>query len=216
MFHGIIQPVTGQFLMDLFFHGFPGDQPFQFALCYSFIHSFNKMSYDIIAAGIGPEILRSGVFVCAKFITIADHIPWTINLHFSKTISVIPLFHQIVGIRHFIIFQKSCHFFVCKSETSCKLSICNRKYLRIIKSRKNTLLCNPQASGQHRKLKAPVCLQRLFKHVPDQHDHLIIISVFTGLCQRNIILVDQDDDLLPIMLLQQQRQRLQAACQRRV
>ena len=216
MFHGIIQPVISQFLMDLFFHGLPGNQPFQFALCYSFVHSFNKMSYDIIAAGIGPEILRSGVFVCAKFITIADHIPWTIDFQISKTVSVIPFLCQFVSVQHPIIFQKRPYLSVCKTIMLCKFYIGNGINLRIIKSRKNTLFCHPQASGQHRKLKAPVCLQRLFKHVPDQHDHLIIISVFTGLCQRNIILVDQDDDLLPIMLLQQQRQRLQAACQRRV
>ena len=98
----------------------------------------NQTTYNGISAGIRPIILRICIFICPQIVTEINHIPRTIYIRFSKTITVIPFFHCFIMFFQIIICQHFFNFFVCKTEIFVKLCICNCKCFQIIKSCKNT------------------------------------------------------------------------------
>ena len=73
-------------------------------------------------------------------------------------------------------------------------------HLQVIKAGKNTLLGDSQTSGKGSKIKAVICFKGIAQQITDEVYHLVIVPCLKGFIQRNIILIDQQDDLLTIML----------------
>ena len=132
---------------------------------------------------------------------VADYIPRTVNLQFSKIVSVIPFLYGIVFFHKSIIFQQILNFPIQKSKIFIILYIFYCVYIKIIQSGKDTFLWYPQTPCQDRKFQAVVCLKCISKQDFDQFHHGIVISWLVCLIKRHIIFINQHDDVPIIMLL---------------
>ena len=130
-------------------------------------------------------------------------------------ISVVPLFHNVVSIRHLIISQKRPYFLIGKSKIFIILHIRDRHHFHIIQPGKNTFLRYAQTSRKHGEIQIVVCFQGIAEHLTQQGHHLLVIAFLICLRQGHIILVDQDDDPAVIVLMQEHGQCFQTGCQHR-
>ena len=68
------------------------------------IRLIDKPSYNRISTRIRPIIFRLCIWIRTQFVTIANHIPWTIYVYLSKLIATIIIrirLHRLVAIRLF-------------------------------------------------------------------------------------------------------------------
>ena len=145
MIHTSVQITICQFLSDLFSYAFPADQLLNFPAGILTGH-LQEFSDNFIAACIHPESLRFCVRFGHQQINIINHIPWTVYICISNTITIIPFFHFPVCILYPIEFKNRSHFLVCEAKVFMEPDICNREYFKIIQACKNTFFCNPQTS----------------------------------------------------------------------
>ena len=76
-------------------------------------------------------------------------------------VAVIPVFHVREALLHAIILKHLLHFAVRKPKIFCTVRIRNRKHIKIVQARKNTLSCNPQAACKHCKIQILIGFERL-------------------------------------------------------
>ena len=86
-------------------------------------------------------------------------------------------------------------------------------YFQVVKPGKNAFLGNPQTPGKHCKVQAVIRLQRVAQQVANKAHQLIIISGPERLIKRNVILINQQDNLLAAMLFKKLGERLEAVNQ---
>ena len=192
-----------QLLTDFFRDFFTCHQFLNLHLCCTHIRHLNKTSDRVVATGVAPVILRLCLRVGTNLTAAADNIPWTININGTKTVSIIPLSDLFIMFIHFVIIKKLSDFPVCKAKMLLEFHIRNGQHPQIIQPRKNTLLRDTHTSRQHRHEQISVRFQPLLKHIPYQHDHLIIISLLKRFRKRHVILINQENDLSSMMFLEQ-------------
>ena len=90
-----------------------------------FSHTVNEMTDHTVSTCIRPVILRFQSGICQMIAAEIDHIPWTINIHISKPVAVIPLFHCLIIFFLSIIPEEFLYFRICKSKCFIKTLICN-------------------------------------------------------------------------------------------
>ena len=103
--------------MNLFFYHFACNQIFNLAADRRFIRLLDKTSYCLIAAGIGPVILRLCVCVRSKSIAVIYHIPRTVDFCISKLIAIVPFFYLIIMTGQLIIIQQFFYFSVGETKS---------------------------------------------------------------------------------------------------
>ena len=141
------------------------DKKFQFFFRYSrlIFQSINKVVDHFISACVQPIILRRKIWIFNMVTAIIDHIPRTINIRFSESVSIIPVLYCFIIRIQFVIVKHISHFIVCKTEIFIKCNFCDWKYFKIIKSCKYTFLRYTQTPGQNRKFQTIICFQNILK-----------------------------------------------------
>ena len=150
---------------------------------------------------IFPEILRFTFWFKCQFIQITQHIPRTVNLRLSKTVSIIPLFNLTLILNIPGILQKPLYLFIGKSKIITESFIRNCICHKIIGSSKNTFFGNAQTSCNHRKLKCCIILQCLAHHGADHIQHFIVICLASRFRHRHIVLINKQNHLFSIIYL---------------
>lgn len=87
----IVYFVVCQLQTDRLFNFLPSNQTLNFVPC-GFIRFVNKSFYKVVAAGIDPVRLRLCIKLSAKSVNMVNHIPRTVNIGITKTISIILVF----------------------------------------------------------------------------------------------------------------------------
>ena len=72
-------------------------------------------------------------------------------------------------------------------------------YFQIVQPCEDTFPGDPEATGEYRKVQAVIGLQCIAKQVSDEIYHFIVISGLKRFIKRNVILIDQQDNLLAIV-----------------
>ena len=101
-----------------------------------------------------------------------------------------------------VVFQHFSNFVICKSKVFIEIRIGNGVYGHIVQAGEDALLGYTQAAGQHSKKQAVIGFQCRSKHSADQVDHALIVTVLIGFVQRNVVFVNEQNNLLTIMLFQ--------------
>ena len=97
-------------------------------------------------------------------------------------------------------FQHFIHICIRKAKVFIIPYIRDRVYLQIVQPCENTFFGDPETPGKRCKVQAVIRLQGIAKQAADEIYHLIVVSGLECLIQRNVILIDHQDDLLAIVL----------------
>ena len=122
-----IQFFIGQLRINFFLDNPAINQLFQFHFCQFMwlIYAFDKMTDHTVSTCIRPVILRSKPWICTMITAEINHVPRTINLYISKTITIIPCFYYLIIFFLPIILEKLSYFIICESKCLIKAFICN-------------------------------------------------------------------------------------------
>jgi len=91
------------------------------------------------------------------FVAVINDIPGTIDIYISKTVSVIPFFYSVVQFILLVIVKHIFHFSVREAKAFIKHHFGDRKYFKIIQSRKNAFFCNAKATCKNCKFETIIC-----------------------------------------------------------
>ena len=111
----------------------------------------NKWPYDRIVTGVLPIARRFCFRIMLQLQNIVHNIPWTINVKISKMISIVPFFHTFRMFFCPSIFKDPVHLILHKSEIFIQAWVGDRVRNEIIGPRKDTFLCDLQASRDYSK-----------------------------------------------------------------
>lgn len=102
-----------------------------------------------------------------------------------------------------IIVQERLHFSICEAKVLVEAAVRDGQHLEIVQPGEDAFLRHAQTSCQHCELQVIVRFQRLTEQAANQRDHLFIVAVLERFIQRHVVFVDQEDGLLPVMLIEQ-------------
>lgn len=85
--------------------------------------------------------------------------------------------------------QHAPDFGIGKAKVFIIFCICNGQYAEIVKTCENTLFCDSETAGEHRKMKAAVAFQGATEKAADQAHNFIVIAGMLRFVQRNVILI---------------------------
>ncbi len=108
IFNGIIKLFISQLLTELFLYGFSGNQSLNFPFRRT-VGQLQKMADNLIPAGIRPVGFRLCFPVSHQSVTVADHIPGTVNIRVAEMVSIIPIVKHRIEIGQSVIFQQLPH-----------------------------------------------------------------------------------------------------------
>ena len=154
---------------------------------------------DAIAAGVGPIVLRLGIGVSQQDIAVVDDIPQAVDVDAAKEVAVVPVVHGIFITRQAVKGQQLVHIRIGEAEILVVPHIGNGVDFEIIQSGEDALFGDAQAAGQDSELQTVIRFQCVAEQAAQEGHHLIIVTSLEGLVQRDVILVDQDDDLAAVM-----------------
>ena len=131
IFDAAIDLIIGQIQTQLLLDGFSGDQTLDL-VPRGFIGLRNETFYEIIATGIDPVCLRTRIDVIKDAVHMIDHIPWTVHIHITEAIAVVPLLRLRIFRFQMIIRKQLPHFRIRKTKLLIETRIRNRQNLKII------------------------------------------------------------------------------------
>ena len=100
------------------------DQAFNFALC-RFIRLVHEAPDQVVAAGVDPVRLRSGIRLADKPVYMVDYIPRAVHIHLAEAITVVPLLCFGKMLLQIVAVQYLSDFRVGKAEVLVKTGVRN-------------------------------------------------------------------------------------------